>query len=1418
MPNEISMLNNQIEDVIAETSKLHQGEIETVYRSLFEDNHAAMLLVDPETAAIKDANPAACAYYGWSREELTKLKIDEINTLTKDEVFAQMRLAQTEKRKNFFFKHRRADGSIRDVEIYSGPLTVRGKTLLYSIVHDITDRVQAQQLLVESERRLSTLMENLPGMAYRCINDEFWTMKFISEGCFDLTGYPRDHLLESHRTNYAELIHPDDRQMVWDKVKAAIDKRNRFNMTYRIHCAGGVEKWVMETGQGIFSENNDLLAIEGFITDITERKLAEESLRQSEERHRQIVESSTDAIITRAGEFIVYANPAALKLFRASHAEGLVGKRYLDLVHPDDRAESVERIRKGWNEKWIAPPREHRIVALDGQVVQVESTGVPVQYRGETQLFGIFRDITERKKSEKKLQEWRQLMDYIIRHDPNAIAVYDENLRYIFVSERYLDDYKVKDRNIIGKHHYEVFPEMPERWKQVHQRVLAGAVERSEEDRFERLDGSVDYNRWECRPWYRLDGSIGGMITYTEVITERRRAEEALRKSEAIFNSFMEHCPIYVFFKDENTRPIRLSRNYEQLIGRPIEDLLGKTMDELFPSEMAIKMIEDDLSVIRGGKPIKVVEELEGKIYETTKFPIIQPGKSSLLAGFTVDITDRKRTEEALLQSEEFYRGMFENASIGITRVSLDGIYREVNPAMTRILGYSAAELTGRPVADFTYPDDLGRRAHFLSDLIEGRIVSGEQERRFVHKNGSVVWTLITASVQRDQSGKPLYFISLVQDITDRKMAEEALRKSQDRYRTLVKSAPIGIFTTSSSGQPLAINLAMARILGCISEEEALERYADLANSLYVQPERRNEFMRQLRASDRVENFEYEARAVAGRNIWLNMNARIANRTEDDSFTIEGFTTDITERKLADEKLRETEKKYRELAESLPQVIFEVDSNGNLIYLNHTGHVLFGYTPEDFAKGFSVLEAFIPEDRERVAHDINLNIEGQRLGRQDYTALKKDGTKFPVGVHAGRVMSGQTATCLRGILIDLTETQRADAEKKKLETQLRQAQKMEAIGSLAGGIAHDFNNILSVIIGNAEILKMTDISFSGNNEVDQILAASNRARDLVRQILAFSRQGEQQKILMSLKPVVRETIEFLRASIPTSIQLKHYINPDVGTIMADPTQMQQVLMNLCTNAAHAMEKDGGVLKIELDNIQLSEKDKVIDPEAEPGNYIRITVSDTGHGIPQEMLPRIFDPYFTTKGPDKGTGLGLAVLHGIVRTHGGIVKVYSEVGKGTVFHVLLPKAAGVVKKEEKPEQGLPIGTERILVVDDEIHLLEMYKRMLGLIGYQIDTRSSPFEAIEALRSNPLKYDLLITDMTMPQMNGYNLAKKIMELRPDLPVILCTGFSDQINEEKARSAGILAFLLKPVLFHDLANTLRKALDESNNKRSS
>jgi PAS domain S-box-containing protein len=1040
-------------------------------------------------------------------------------------------------------------------------------------------------------------------------------------------------------------------------------------------------------------------------------------------------------------------------------------------------------------------------------------------------------------------------------------------------------------------------------------------------------------------------------VAVFDVITKRKQTEESLRESEERFKLAIDATNDGLWDWNLKTDGCYFSPNYYRILGYEPGDfpMEGNTWKDLIHPDDREHALRVNMDCIEGRRDLFEVEyRMKAKSGEWRWIlgrgkclARDEQGRAIRLLGTHVNITERKRAEEALRESEARFRIVVEGAPDAIF-VQSAGRFAYLNPAACRLFGASRAD-------DMLGKDFMERVAPEYRDKIRERIrfqrETGEpatpMEQEYLRLDGSRAH-VETAAVPIRYQEKNAHIVFL-RDITKRKQAEEALRESKDRFRNLVESAPMGIFTTSSNGKALSINLSMARILDFPSQEEAIKRYTDISSQLYVHAERRDEFLRLMLNFGRVEDFEYQARTATGRIIWLSMNARMSERREDGSFIIEGFATDITERKraedelrdsekrhrriveassdayilrsneiiiyanpaalklfranqpddligkvytdlvhpddraltvervkkalegdwiapprehriltidgqvvhvesiggvvkhrgelqifgvlrditerrLANEKLRETEKKYRELAESLPHVIFEVDLRGNLIYLNHTGYELFGYTPEDFAAGFNVLEAFIPEDRERAALDIKLNAQGQRLGRQDYTVVRQDGTKFPAGVHAGRVMDGETTTGIRGILIDLTETLRFEDEKKKLESQLRQAQKMEAIGSLAGGIAHDFNNILSVIIGNAELLEMINVSSDAKSGLDQILNASQRAKQLVRQILAFSRQGEQQKLLISLKPVVRETLEFLRASIPATIQLQHSIKPDVGTIVADSTQMQQVLMNLCTNAAHAMEKDGGVLKIDLDTITITAEDVRIDPEAECGEYVRLTVSDTGHGIEPSVLDRIFDPYFTTKGPDKGTGLGLAVVHGIIKSHGGVIKVYSEVGKGAVFHILLPRVDETAKKEKKTVQPLLTGTERILLVDDEKPLVEIYQKMLDMLGYQVETRTSPIEALEAVRMNPQKYDLVITDMTMPQMTGFNLAKGLIDIRPDLPVILCTGFSDQMTEEKARSVGILAFLLKPVLLNDMADTLRRVLDATYREKHS
>ena len=485
-----------------------------------------------------------------------------------------------------------------------------------------------------SEAKFRLLVENAPEAIFVQTNSQF---AYLNPAAVKLFGAKEaDQLLAQP---VMDRYHPDFHQVIRNRIKRVNQNRQTNPSIEQVFLRMDGTPFSVEVKSVPIKFHGDNGALV-FVRDVTARKEAEETLN----RFELLVENSRDIIffVNREDGRIVEANTAAVSAYGYSRDE-LLKLKVQDLREPRTLGLVPDQMTKADNEGILFETTHRR---KDGFTFPVEISSRGATINGVRTLISVCRDITDRKRAEQNVEQWRRLMDFIIRHDPNAIAVYDENLRYIFVSERYLNDYKVTDRDIIGKHHYEVFPEMPERWRQVHQRVLAGAVERAEEDRFERLDGSVDYNRWECRPWYRIDGSIGGMITYTEVITQRKKAEAALQKSEAIFNSFMEHCPVYVFFKDEATRPIRLSRNYEQMLGRPVEEILGKAMEELFPLEMAKKMVEDDLRVIRGGKPIKIVEELGDRIYETTKFPILQPGKPTFLAGFTIDITERKIAEQ----------------------------------------------------------------------------------------------------------------------------------------------------------------------------------------------------------------------------------------------------------------------------------------------------------------------------------------------------------------------------------------------------------------------------------------------------------------------------------------------------------------------------------------------------------------------------------------------------------------------------------------------------------------------------------------------------------------------------------------------------------------------------------------------------
>ena len=395
---------------------------------------------------------------------------------------------------------------------------------------------------------------------------------------------------------------------------------------------------------------------------------------------------------------------------------------------------------------------------------------------------------------------------------------------------------------------------------------------------------------------------------------------------------------------------------------------------------------------------------------------------------------------------------------------------------------------------------------------------------------------------------------------------------------------------------------------------------------------------------------------------------------------------------------------------------------------------------------------------------------------------------------------------------DISEYNQARAAKEKLEAQLLQAQKMEAIGTLAGGIAHDFNNILGAIQGYTQLAEMAiPEDNKAQGYIEQILSASERAKGLVGQILTFSRQSSPKRIPVDIGMTVKEASKLLRGSLPANIQINISITPNLNSVMADQNQIYQVLMNLGTNALHAMADGGGILDVSLVPIQFSAAEAAAYHDFKAGSYLKLTVTDTGHGMDAVTAARIFDPYFTTKEANEGTGLGLAMVHGIVKDHGGMVKVDSEKGNGTTFQIFLPCLDEKSTHADIQPKPLTTGSEQILFLDDDKVLVDIGELMLKKLGYQVDSRTGPYEALEVFRTNPDKYDLVITDMTMPQMSGDTFAQEILKIRSDVPIILCTGFSNLMSPEKAQESGIRGFLMKPLTMNDLSKHIRKVLDQ-------
>lgn len=646
----------------------------------------------------------------------------------------------------------------------------------------------------------------------------------------------------------------------------------------------------------------------------------------------------------------------------------------------------------------------------------------------------------------------------------------------------------------------------------------------------------------------------------------------------------------------------------------------------------------------------------------------------------------------------------------------------------------------------------------------------------------------------------------LEKEVVSFKQIEASFRESETTLRSIFRAAPTGI------------GMVCDRVI-----KKANERLCKITG--YTREELLGKSARILYGTDK--DFDYVGREkyaqIRERNTgtvetrWLRKDGTMIDvllssapiDPKDLSIGVTFTALDITSRKEAEEDLRESEEQYRSLFKNNHSIMLLIDpETANIVDANPAAVSFYGWS----------YEALI---RKKMFY-INTLTEEQVFGEMEKAKMEQrnqfyfrhrlaSGEIRDVEVYSGPIkVHGKEL--LYSIVHDITSRKKAEEEKAALEGQLLHAQKMESIGTLSGGIAHDFNNLLAIILGNAE-LAMEDVPewHPAKDNINEIRTASLRARDVVRQLLSFGRKTDPKKRPVKLVQIVEDALKFLRFSIPTSIEIHQNIPNDTdNTILADSTQINQVMINLFTNAAHAMEDAGGVITIGIQNVYLDQVSAPFYPDLSLGNYVKLTVSDTGTGIDHEIKDRIFDPYFTTKEVGKGSGIGLSVVHGIVKSHNGAIYVDSKFGKGTTFSILFPATEEEAVIETEAIEKLSTGNERILFVDDEKSMAEIGRRRLERLGYQVEAKTNPIEALELFRADPDQFDLVITDMTMPHITGDKLVKEILKIRPDMPTILCTGFSEKIDEEKAKKIGVRQYIEKPFDRGKLSRLVRKVLD--------
>jgi len=877
---------------------------------------------------------------------------------------------------------------------------------------------------------------------------------------------------------------------------------------------------------------------------------------------------------------------------------------------------------------------------------------------------------------------------------------------------------------------------------------------------------------------------------FGELETGLKKTKEKLEHQKKHLESLIKYSSLAIVTLDEGHNIISCNRDFEKLFQFKKSEIVGKNLDELITGQ---QHLEDAVSYTKEtlrGTEIHGYGERKRKdgtnIYvEIFGVPVVIDGKLVGAYGIYQDISERK-------QAEELFRILFDRSPVGLFIIQ-DRKFKLINPQFLKLTGYKGDEFLGKDSLAFILPEDRNIVRENTIKMLKEKLTL-PFELRVINETGETRWIEQTIT-SIHYNGRPAVLGYYV-DISERKLVEKELRKSEERYRMIFEQSPLGIIHFDQKGVIVDCNKKFVEIMG--SSRKKLIGF-NMLKSL-----RDKKMLSAVEAALSKGTGYYEGDYLSVTGGKLTPMRAIYNRiTPEDGSFLGGLSLyeDITERKRAEEELRDSEERLKTILDSLQAGIVCINAETHIIVDANPAAIEMIGAPKNQIIGHVCHKYICPAEKGKCP----ITDLGQEVDNSERTLLTATGAEVPILKTATPILLNGQAHLL-DIFIDITE-------KKKLEAQLQQAQKMEAVGTLAGGIAHDFNNILQAIFGYTQILLMgKEPSNPDYEKLEAIEKSAQRASDLTKRLLIFSRKVESKLRPVDLNNEIEQVSQMLERTIPKMINIELHLSEDINIINADPAQIEQIMMNLGVNARDAMP-EGGSMIFETENVILAEEYCKTHLGSKPGQYVKLSISDTGQGMDKETLRHIFEPFYTTKDIGKGTGLGLAMVYGIVKSHSGYIMCYSEPDEGTIFKIYFPIIEKEPKRVESKKEKVPIkgGNETILLVDDEEAIRELAEDILTRFGYTVLMASDGETALEIYREKKEEINLVILDIIMPGMGGRKCLEELLKMNPKSRIIIASGYSINGPAKKVLEAGAKGFISKPYDMRGMLQTVRKILDK-------